>query len=203
MLGERHKRRVSWLGMFMRGWRPDRNPLRRRSDRAESAVLALLFVVFLAAVPFVSQACYSSEHSMADRVQQAQRTWRQVPAVLLKPESREPVSTSLGVYFPEALARWTAPDGMVVTGDVPVGLHAAAGTTLRVWVTRGGQLTAPPVHDSQVPVEAGFAAALGAVALAVALTLVGALVRRVLDSRRMAGWEAAWLATGPRWTGPA
>lgn len=189
--------------MFMRGWRPDRNPLRRRSDRAESAVLATLFVVFLAAAPFVSQACYASERSMADRVQEAQRTWRQVPAVLLEPGPGEPVNMGFWVYFPEAPARWTAPDGKAVTGDVPVTSDAAAGTTVRVWVTRDGRLTAPPVQDSQVSGEAGFAAVLGVVALAVALTLVGALVRRALDKRRMAFWESAWLATGPRWTRPA
>jgi hypothetical protein len=189
--------------MFVRGWRPDRNPLRRHSDRAESAVLAMLFVVFFAAAPFVSQACDASVHAWAKRVQRTQRTWRQVPAVLLKPEPGKPVSTGFGVYFPESPARWTAPDGRVVTGDVPIRPGAAAGTTVRVRVTLEGQLTAPPLRDSQVSAEAGFAAVLGVVTLAVAVTLAGALVRRALDKRRMAFWEAAWLATGPRWTRPA
>ena len=198
-----HKPRVIRLAMFMRGWRPDRNPLRRRSDRAESAVLAMLFVVFLAAAPFVSEACGASVHATAGQVQRAQRTWRRVPALLLKPEPGEPVTTGFGVYFPEAPARWTAPDGKVLTGEVPVRLGAAAGTTERVWVTREGQLTGPPLGDSEVSAEAGFAAVLGVVSLAVALTLVGGLVRRALDKRRMAFWEAAWLTTGPRWTRPA
>jgi hypothetical protein len=184
------------LGMFVRRWRPDHNPLRRHSDRTESGVLAMLLVVFLAAAPFVSQACGASVHSLAERVQRAQQTWRQVPAVLLTPTTGGPVSTGFGVYFPEATARWTAPDGTVVTGGVPVRLDAAAGTTMRVWVTREGQLTAPPLQDSQVSTEALFAAVIGVVTLAVALTLAGALVHWTLDKRRMALWEAAWLATG-------
>ena len=163
----------------------------------------MLFVVFLAAAPFVSQACGTSVHTMAERAQRAQRTWRQVPAMLLKPEPGEPVSAGFGEYFPETPARWTAPDGKVVTGDVPGKPDAAPGTTVRVWVTREGQLTWPPLQDSQVSGVAQFASVLGVAGLAAALTLAGVLVRRALDKRRMAGWERAWLATGPRWTHPA
>jgi cytochrome b561 len=187
---------VTRLGMFARRWRPDHNPLRRYSDRAESAVLAMLFVVFFAAAPFVGQACGASAHAIAERVQRGQQTRSQVPAVLLKPEPGQPVSTGFGMYFPEAPARWTAPDGEVVTGDMPVRPGAAAGTTVRVWVTREGRLTAPPLKDSQVSGDAAIAAVLGVVALAGALALAGTLVRRALDKRRMAFWEAAWLATG-------
>lgn len=163
----------------------------------------MLFVVFLAAAPFVSQACGTSVHAMAERAQRTQRTWRQVPAVLLRPEPGEPVSADLCEHFPETLARWTAPDGTVVTGDVPGKPDAAPGTTVRVWVTREGQLTWPPLQDSQVSGAAQFASVLGVAGLAAALTLAGVLVRRALDKRRMAGWERAWLATGPRWTHPA
>jgi hypothetical protein len=202
-LSERHKPRVTRLGMFVRGWRLDRNPLRRRCDRAESAVLAMLFVVFLAAAPFVSRACYASAHSMAERVQRAQRTWRQVPAVLLKPAPGEMASTGFGAYFPLTSARWTSPAGNAVTGEVPVRPDAPAGTTVRVWVTREGQLTAPPLQDPQVSGAAQSAAALGVLTLVATLALVGGLVRRALDKQRMARWESAWLATGPRWTRPA
>jgi hypothetical protein len=72
-----------------------------------------------------------------------------------------------------------------------------------VWVTREGQLTAPLLRDPQVSGVARFAAVLGVLALAATLTLVGGLVRRGLDKQRMARWESAWLATGPRWTRPA
>jgi hypothetical protein len=38
----------------MRGWWPDGNPLRRRSDRAEAAVFAVLVAVFLAGAPLLA-----------------------------------------------------------------------------------------------------------------------------------------------------
>ena len=43
--------RMHWLARLMRGWRLDRNPLRRRSDRAETAVLGVLLAAFLAGRP--------------------------------------------------------------------------------------------------------------------------------------------------------
>jgi chromate transport protein ChrA len=36
--------------------------------------------------------------------------------------------------------------------------------------------------------------------LAIMLTAAWRLARRGLDRRRMAAWDAGWLATGPRWT---
>ncbi len=36
--------------------------------------------------------------------------------------------------------------------------------------------------------------------LAVVLAIAGWLVRRCLDRRRLSGWDAGWLANGPRWS---
>jgi hypothetical protein len=38
-------------------------------------------------------------------------------------------------------------------------------------------------------------------AAALALLIVLRLIRRLLDWRRLAAWEADWRAFGPRWTG--
>jgi len=35
---------------------------------------------------------------------------------------------------------------------------------------------------------------------AVVLTLCYMFCRKVLDRHRLAGWESAWAAVGPRWT---
>jgi hypothetical protein len=51
---------------------------------------------------------------------------------------------------------------------------------------------------------AGPAVLAGIMALAaaaLALLIVLRLIRRLLDWRRLAAWEAAWRAIGPRWTG--
>jgi hypothetical protein len=42
---------------------------------------------------------------------------------------------------------------------------------------------------------------LGLVVVAFALLAVLQLIKRFLNWRRLAAWEAAWSAIGPRWTG--
>ena len=190
--------RVTRLGRFVRGRRPDRNPLRRASDRLETAVLAVLVIAFLAAAPFTALA--AGEFALA-RAQQAQLTqqasWHQVPARVLKLAS--PGGTGYASQ-PEAQARWTAPDGKVVTGETPVPFGTAAGATVRVWVTSDGRLTDPPMQDAQVTDQAYFAGAVSVVALATLLGSAGLLARRALDKRRITAWDAEWRVTGPRWT---
>jgi hypothetical protein len=96
--------------------------------------------------------------------------------------------------------RWTAPHGLVRTGDVPVPGGTKAGTTLAVWTDSQGQLTNPPLPPSVVSDQALMAGLLTPAALA--LTMAGGwlVLRRVLLARRLAWWEAQWSATGPRWT---
>lgn len=192
------KPRTTRLGRLVRRWRPDRNPLRRASDRAETGVLIGLLIAFLAAAPFVAQACGTWVHGIAQRNQQAQQaSSRQVPAVLLK---AAPDSDPYPGIDPQVLARWMAPDGKTVTGQVPVPAGTAAGVTVVLWTSTDGQLTGPPLQGSQVAGQAGLAMMAGVVGLAVTLIVIGVLVRRALNRRRMAGWDADWAATGPRWT---
>lgn len=189
--------RATPLGRFLRGRRPDRNPLRRGSDRVETAVLALLVIVFLAAAPFAALA--SGSWALA-RARQAQLTERassyQVPAVVLKLDA-----PSGGAYAdPGAQARWTARNGTVITSEIPVPLGTAAGSTQWLWTTGDGRLTNPPLQDSQVTGQAYVAEGLAVAILAVLLTITGLVTRWTLDRRRMAAWDAEWRATGPRWT---
>jgi hypothetical protein len=189
------------LGRFARGWRPDRNPLRRTSDRVETAALAVLVIAFLAAAPFVAQASAGWARAAAQQAQIAQEaSWHQVPAVVLKTDSRVQGGGGWAALQVQAQARWRAPDGKVVTGQIPVSPGTAVGATVRVWTTGDGQLSEPPMGDSQVAGTAGFASALSVTALAVLLVITGTLARWALDKRRMASWDAEWRATEPRWT---
>lgn len=193
--------RVTRLGRLVRGRRPDRNPLRRRSDRVETAVLAVLVIAFLAAAPFAAQGVGTWAQARAHHAQRTeQASWRQVPALVLK------VTTGVQGYGgyagleSQAQARWTAPDGKVITGGIPVAFGTAAGTTVRLWTTSDGQPTEPPLQDSQVADDGFLAGTVTVMALATLLAITGMLARRALDKRRMAAWDAEWRATGPRWT---
>jgi hypothetical protein len=193
----RQEVRVTRLGRFVRGWRPDRNPLRRASDRAETAVVALLVIVFLAAAPFTALAAGGWAHAMARHAQLTEEaSWRQVPALVLSAPSGGGAYTADA----QAQARWTAPDGKVITGEIPVPIGTVAGATVQEWVSGNGQLTDAPMQNSQVSGSAYFAGVSGVIALATVLAIVGLVARRELYKRRMAAWDAEWRSAGPRWT---
>ncbi len=184
---------------FLRGRQFDRNPLRRSADRAETIMLAVLLVAFLVGAPLAALAAGGWTHAIAQRAEAAQTaSRRQATAVVL---------VAAGVLTGESWnltsvtqARWTAPDGSVVTSELPVPEGAGAGAKVRVWTTMNGQLTSPPITESQVASAADLGAMAGAAAVAVLLALVGVLARRSLDNRRMAAWDADWESTEPRWT---
>ena len=91
------------------------------------------------------------------------------------------------------------PDGHVRTGQVFVLNGAAAGSTVMVWVNQAGQLTDSPLEVSQVVGRTNMARGLAVVALAVTLTAVGLAGHWALNRRRLARWDAEWLATGSPW----
>jgi hypothetical protein len=189
---------VSRLGRFARRWRFDRNPLRRATDRVETAVLALLVAAFLIGTPFAALASGAWVHGMARQAQLIQEaSRRQVTAVVLTvaapPADGEPLAW-------QAQARWRAPDGREVTHEVPVLIGTKVGGKLQVWTDRTGDFTAAPLLDSQVADQTISAEVLAVLAAASVLTLAGALTLWALNKRRMAAWEADWHATGPHWT---
>jgi hypothetical protein len=190
---------TSWLARLLRGRRLDRNPLRRRSDRAETVVLGALLVAFLAAAPFTAHVAGSWAHASAMRDAQAQRaSLVQVTATLLR---AAPVLSSYGSASDFAVeARWRAPDGRVRIGELLVTADVAAGHSTRIWVDRTGRLTGPPLSRDQVAGRAQLAAGVAVGGLAVVLITAAWLVRRSLDRRRLAGWDSEWLANGPQWS---
>ncbi len=71
---------------------------------------------------------------------------------------------------------------------------------MTVWLNRAGQVQVPPAGASQVAGLADTATVVGLTILAMLLAGVTWLTRRALDRRRLACWESAWLAVGPRWS---
>jgi hypothetical protein len=196
-LGNPRIPRSTWLGRLLRGRRLDRNPLRRGSDRAETAMLCVLLAAFLAGAPLAAHAAGTWTYAASAREAQVQRgALHQVRATLLQAATAW-IFNDGGA---EANARWKAPDGQACTGQLFVAGDAAAGSTVMVWVNQAGQLTDPPLQRSQVTGRAGLAEALAVTGLAVALIIVGWAARWALDRRRLAAWDAEWLATGPRWS---
>jgi hypothetical protein len=194
-----HRLGTGWLARLLRGRRLDRNPLRRGSDRAETVVLGALLAAFLATAPFAAHAAGGWAHARAVRDAQAQRaSLVQVTATLVR---AAPVLSGYGSPSGFAVeARWRAPDGPVRTGELFVTADVAAGHSARIWVDRTGRLTGPPLSRDQMAGRAQLAVGVAVGCLAVLLITAAWLVRRGLDRRRMAAWDADWLANGPRWS---
>lgn len=164
---------ITLLGRLVRGLRFDRNPLRRTTDRAETAVLTLLVAAFLIGAPVAALATGAWIHGMGRQAELAEEaSRRQVTAVVLTVTAPPAGGENLAW---QAQARWKAPDGPEVTHEIPVPSGTVAREKLRLWTDRTGDFTTTPLLDSQVAGQTAFGEVIGAIASAGVLTLAGAL----------------------------
>ena len=177
----------------------DGNPLRRRTDKIAARFAALLLAVFLIGAPLLSVAAagWAGHHGAAEL--RAKRSWHRVSAVLLQ-DAPAPATAAGVLGYYQVLARWTTPGGRARTGRIPVSAGTAAGRTVRLWVDAAGSPAGPVPSHRQVLADEAVAAVVATVALGIALLCLAWAGRRVLDRRRLAGWEATWAAVGPEWT---
>lgn len=186
-----------WPGRAVRGAWPDRNPLRRQTDRLETCLLAALFVAAAAAAPFAAQAAGRAWYADAAHTRQAQlMTRHEVTAVLAQPAG--PIGQyTLSNQVP-TLASWMSAAGRRA-GDVPAVPGSPQGTLVNVWTDDAGYLISPPLTVTQVADQANAArvAAIGGIIVCyMASTLA---IRQLLHRRRMAAWDADWVATARVW----
>jgi len=178
----------------------DANPLRRRTDKIATLVAAQLLLVFLVGAPLLAIAAYGWAGQVGAAEQRAERSWREVPAVLLKsvPASNSFASGLFGYSW--VPARWLAPDGKARSGNIAVEVGMAAGRTVRIWVDAAGRPTNAPVTNRAVQARAATVAAVATLALVIVLSFLAWAGRKLLDRRRLADWELAWAIVGPKWT---
>jgi hypothetical protein len=176
-----------------RGLWPDRNPLRRNLDRVEAVTFGVLAVAFLAGAPVAAIAGQHIVYRLGAQTVHSQRSWRQVPAVLL---ADAPLSE-----YATVRARWTAPDGAVRSGTVFAPSGAERGSTVKVWLDGYGNATnTPPLRLAQVRTQAALATVLAPVVLAELLLGVASMLHLALEQRRLTAWDAEWQVTEPKWT---
>ena len=190
---------TTWMKLTRRLGR-DCNPLRRRSDLIEAWLLPAAIAVFLALGPLVAVVTDAWVHANSAAAQHAQLSWHRVDAVLLQaapgPEMSDNGNNTWIVWTP---ARWTV-DGRRYVGDVPAAAKTRAGSTMPVWLDHSGKVRVPPLTRAQLGDRVITATCFALAALAALLAALAWLVRRALDKRRLAEWELAWLAVGPRWS---
>lgn len=177
----------------------DRNPLRRHSDLIAAWLLPGVIVALLALGPVVALGAGHWASAQNRAAVQAQRAWHHVPAVLLQsapgPMFPDGGANSWIVWTP---ARWTA-DGVAHVGQVPADSGSRAGSVLTVWLDQTGKVR-QPLTAAAAGSRTVTAIGMSVAALALVLAALAVLARRLLDARRLSGWEADWLLVGPQWT---
>ncbi|MEP7025553.1 MAG: hypothetical protein ABJB47_17490 [Actinomycetota bacterium] len=177
----------------------DHNPLRRRSDLIEAWLLPAAVAVFLILGPLLVGASTWWVHHQAAAVQQAQRSWHEVPAVVVQPVPGPLVPGNSDSWMTWTAARWTDA-GQQHTGLIPARSGTWAGRTVPVWLDRAGHVQMPPLTPAQIHYRV-MGTAEGALALlAVALACLALLYLRILRRRALADWENAWISEGPQWS---
>lgn len=188
------------LGRLARRWRPDRNPLRRASDRAEALLLAALLLLFLAVAPVVAVTARGWA-AAAGRPAAGTGTAHHVTAVLLRNAPVLPRPMFQGSEVPMVLARWVAPDGTARTGMVYARGGTPAGQTVETWINASGQGVNAPPSARDKAISETLVALLAVVAVGLVLVGAGLAGHRLIERRRLAAWDVSWSATGPQWTG--
>lgn len=172
-----------------------RNELRRPADRIETAVIVSLVAAFLTAA--VAAACFAGHLYQAEHT--AAATLRPAVAALSQPG---PFTTTPAAA---AGATWRLPSGAERSGTLttvtaPAIYHAPAGTSVPIWLDRSGEPQAPPPSPEGMILSAVLAGIIATTGATIVLILCYIVCRTLLDRHRLAGWESAWAATGPRWT---
>ncbi|MFE4050194.1 hypothetical protein [Streptomyces sp. YIM B13518] len=172
------------------------NPLRRTSDRFESWFRGFLMLVLALGLPVAAFGAGLTAYESSMRVVRTQSAERhQVDARVTSVVEEAGEAAGL-----RARVRWA--DGETVrTGTTLVKPDTPEGAPVRVWVTGDGAVTGPPMRGNQAVTTGWFAG--GAAAAGVAAGVFGARtgVRRVLDRRRYAQWDAEWDRVEPLWAG--
>src|SRR5215475_6134447 len=139
--------RTSWLARRTRGLWPDRNPLRRATDRAELVVVAGLTAAFLVGSPVAAMTAGHAASAAGLRAEQTARF--KVDATLMQ-SAPGPFYSPYGSVVIPVPARWIAPDGSRHAGPVDADAAARAGSDVTVWTTKSGKLIAPSPPAGQV-----------------------------------------------------
>jgi hypothetical protein len=163
-------------------------------------LLPAAIAVFLLLGPLVAAGATWWMHGANAAVRHAQRTWRPVPAVLLR-AAPGPLMSDHGAntWLTWEPARWTVA-GAPHAGEIPATSGTSAGSTVPVWLDRAGRVRTPPLTAAQASGRVLVAASIALAALAVLLAGLILLGRGLLNRRRIASWEADWRSVGPQWS---
>lgn len=178
----------------LRVWR---NPLARKIDRVEAAVVLVLAAIWLATLPIIATV---GSVRLADATAQSDQQRGSSTAVqaIVEQDVQVPVGAAdAPALWVAAPVRWVGPDGRPVTGVVDVPGIASAGDHITVWLDRAGRVEPAPTSTAAL---AGLTMMVGVgswILIGLLMLAIGWTVRLRLDHRRLHAWEREWAQVEP------
>ncbi|MBH0779192.1 Rv1733c family protein [Nocardia bovistercoris] len=172
----------------------DRNPLRRREDRWQTAIGALLALCVVVSVPLVVLGVGVPIHAAQTRALHAEYArLHRVDATVT-----EVGKTPLYAPVTPVTVSWTGADGLPRTATYHSAIVVKVGATLPIWLDGADRVTEPPSATRPV----GRAVLVSAAVLcAVLIGCAGSYLaaRLALNRRRSVLWESEWERAGLTW----
>ncbi|MFI6444447.1 hypothetical protein [Kitasatospora sp. NPDC050543] len=190
-----------WRRHLRRALGAERNQLSRPLDRARSRALLLAALGLALAAALATTAALAELTSAQRQTAVTSAHLHHLDAVVLTPARRTPPSTAPGRVGHQAKASWTYPAGRLNTGTIGVARHTAPGTTVGIWVTDTGRLSAAPASSTDLAAGAAYVGLLTLGFLSVLIASALGLRLNRLARRAARGWQDSWTRLEPAWTG--
>jgi hypothetical protein len=175
-----------------------RNPLRRRFDRIESAIVLGSVLVALLMVP-AAAAIGTAVRVASERGADERRATLTAVQARVTAGTETVVPDAPGQVASRVKVTWTDPAGWPREGQTFAPIGTRDGSEITIWLDRSGAISKPPR-------AAGDSAAIGgAVGLGTAMVSwlliagLGRLALVPLNRRRLRAWDRAWAEVAPRW----
>lgn len=172
------------------------DPLRRRCDRLEGAVILALLIAGLAAVIIAGVGALRTEH-FAEGLAATQAAHRhRVVAVLLADAQPTVADGSVAVVQ----ASWPVAESGTRSGPIEVPAAARAGDRREIWTDSAGAVVQRPMTRADI-IGLAIASAIGIILVAMTVLLgLYRIARWLIDRVRLSAWDADWATTAPLWT---
>jgi hypothetical protein len=171
--------------------------LARGLDRAEAATVLMLTAVWLVALPIVATVASVRWADAAAESSAQQHTLTAVEAVVEQNVQMPIGAADAAPVWITAPVSWTGPGGRPGAGIVEVPVTAAVGDHVTVWLDGAGRSVAAPPSAEALAGTAILTGAGGWLLIGLALLVLGWLVRRRLDRRRLSAWGQEWAQVEP------
>jgi hypothetical protein len=189
----------------VRWWRMPhlgRNPLVRTCDRVESALLTVVVLVVLLAVPVAGMLGSETYAQQRQEAQTQAATRHSATATLLEdaPDNAATGRSSTAGGTANVEAAWTLPNGTPATGIVVAKRGSEAGSEVEIWLDYNGSVVSAPLGSDVVVANAITIAVFAWLAVAAVSALACYLARMAFDRARYARWARDWERARNDWS---